>query len=157
MWVLADPYFTFWFRYVYPNRSMLQRGRVQETLQTILADLDDLMGPCFEQVCREWASRYARAPELAEATEIGSYWTRTHDIEIDLVARTKERYTAVGSCKWSAQSDTHDLDRLLELRETVRGAGEASVWLFARGFHPALRRRAARDGVQLVSAEELFA
>ncbi len=156
IWALADPYFAFWFRYVYPNRSALQRGRVQETLQTILADLDNLMGPCFEQVCREWASRHARAPEFADATEIGAYWTRTHDVEIDLVARAKGRYTAVGSCKWSARADTHDLDRLLELRDAVRSAGDASVWLFARGFHPALRRRAGPEGVRLVSAGDLF-
>ncbi len=157
VWALADPYFAFWFRYVYPNRSMLQRGRVQETLQAILADLDNFMGPTFERVCREWASRYAHAPELAEAEEIGAYWTRTHDTEIDLAARTKERYTAVGSCKWSARADTHDLDRLLELRGAVRGAGDASLWLFARGFHSSLRRRAAKDGVNLISAEDLFA
>jgi AAA+ ATPase superfamily predicted ATPase len=157
VWALADPYFAFWFRYVYPHRSALQRGRVQETLRAILSDLDNFMGPTFERVCREWASRYARAPELAEADEIGAYWTRTHDAEIDLVARLKERYTAVGSCKWSTSADTHDLDRLLELRGAMRSAGDASVWLFARGFHPVLRRRAARDGVHLVSVDDLFA
>jgi uncharacterized protein len=157
VWALADPYFAFWFRYVYPHRSMLQRGRTQEIARAILADLDNFMGRAFERVCREWASRHARAPELTEAEEIGAYWTRTHDVEIDLAARSGERYTALGSCKWSRSADTRDLDRLLELRDAVRGAGEASLWLFARGFHPALRRRAARDGVRLVSAADLFA
>jgi len=156
MWTLADPYFAFWFRYVYPNRSRLQRGRVQETLQTVVLDLDNLMGPTFERVCRDWAGRYADAPELAEAEEIGAYWTRTLDVEIDLVARSKRRYTALGSCKWSGKADTHDLDRLLEHRSAVRGADRASIWMFARGFHPALVKQAEKDGVHLVSARELF-
>ena len=72
---------------MYPNRSRLQRGRVEETCDAILADIDNHMGSIFEQVCRDWAGRYSADPQLAGAEEIGAYWTRTHDVEVDLVAR----------------------------------------------------------------------
>jgi hypothetical protein len=124
--------------------------------EAILADLDNHMGGVFEQVCRDWAGRYSTDPALAGAEDIGAYWTRTHDVEIDLVARDGKGIAAVGSCKWSSRADVHDLDRLIELRGRIRGAGTAALYVFARGFHKDLVERAERDRVRLVSAEELF-
>jgi AAA+ ATPase superfamily predicted ATPase len=156
-WSVSDPFFRFWFRYVYPNRSRLQRGRVEEVCEAILADIDNHMGSVFEQVCRDWAGRYSAEEQLAGAEDIGAYWTRTHDVEVDLVARGRKGIVAVGSCKWSRRADTHDLDRLIELRGRIRGAGSAALYVFARDFHKRLVERAERDGVRLVSADELFA
>lgn len=156
-WTVADPFFRFWFRYVYPSRSRLQRGRVAEVRRRILADIDNHMGPIFEQVCRDWAGVYATADRFPPADEIGAYWTRTHDVEVDLVARTKSAYLAVGSCKWSKRADTHDLDRLRDARHTIRGAGAATMYVFARGFHPALVRQAKSEDVRLISTQDLFA
>ncbi len=156
-WSVSDPFFRFWFRYVYPNRSRLQRGRVQETCDAILADIDNHMGSIFEQVCRDWAGRYSSDPQLAGAQDISAYWTRTHDVEVDLVARGRKGIVAVGSCKWSKRADTHDLDRLIELRRQIRGAGSATLYVFARNFHKRLVERAERDDIRLVSADELFA
>jgi hypothetical protein len=156
-WSVSDPFFRFWFRYVYPNRSRLHRGRVEEVCEAILADIDNHMGPVFEQICRDWAGRYSSEEPLAEAQDIGAYWTRTHDVEVDLVARGRQGILAVGSCKWSSRADTHDLDRLIELRGRIRGAGAAALYVFARDFHKGLVQRAERDRVRLVSAEELFA
>ena len=156
-WSVSDPFFRFWFRYVYPNRSRLQRGRVEEVCEAILVNIDNHMGPVFEQVCRDWAGRYSTDPALAEAQDIGAYWTRTHDVEVDLVARGRQGILAVGSCKWSSRADAHDLDRLLKLRGRIRGAGAATLYVFARDFHHSLIERAKHDDVRLVSAEELFA
>lgn len=155
-WSVSDPFFRFWFRYVYPNRSRLQRGRVEDVCETILADLDNHMGPVFEQVCLDWAGRYSTDLALADADEIGAYWTRTHDVEVDLIARHRKNVLAVGSCKWSTHADTHDLDRLIELRGKIRGAGSATSYLFARDFHSSLLNRAERERIRLVSADELF-
>lgn len=157
IWSLEDPFFRFWFRYVYPNRSRLQRGRIEEVRDSVIADIDNHMGPVFEQVCRDWAGRHSDDEALADAQEIGSCWTRTHDVEIDLLATDGQGVLAVGSCKWSSSADLHDLERLIELRGRVRGAGSAALYVFARGFHRSLRERAKRDHVRLVSAEELFA
>jgi AAA+ ATPase superfamily predicted ATPase len=156
-WSISDPFFRFWFRYIYPNRSRLQRGRVEEVCDAIMADFDNYMGPVFEDVCRDWAARHSTDQKLADAEEIGSYWTRTHDVEVDLVARRRSGVIVVGSCKWSARADAHDLDRLIELRGKIRGAGNAALYVFARDFHKSLIDRAALDDVRLVSADELFA
>lgn len=157
LWEAADPYFAFWFRYVYPNRSRLAMGRVEEVADAIEADMDNYMGWVLERICRDWAAARAPHPEFAEAAEVGSYWTRTHNVEVDVVARTKRRYTALGSCKWSANADTHTLDDLEESRDAISGAADAKLFIFARGFNKALTERAKNEGVTLVGIAELLA
>lgn len=154
-WALADPYFAFWFRYVYPARSRLQSGRIDEVSAQVLSDLDNFMGPRFEQVCRDWAATYATHQALD--AEIGAYWTRTHDVEVDVIAQTKKTVTALGTCKWSKNADAHVLDELIHARDAITGAGQASLWVFARGFHRSLVQRASADeSVHLVRADELY-
>ncbi len=125
--------------------------------EAILADIDNHMGGVFEQVCRDWAGRYSTDPPLAGAQDVGAYWTRTHDVEMDLLARGRDGIVAVGSCKWSSHADAHDLDRLIELRGRIPGAGSAALYVLARDFHKGLVQPAERDRVRLVSAEELLA
>ena len=38
---LADTFFRFWFRFVFPNRSLLERGRVKEVLRIVERDKRD--------------------------------------------------------------------------------------------------------------------
>lgn len=130
---------------------------MQEVCDAILVDIDNHMGNVFEQVCRDWAGRYSADPPLAGAQDIGASWTRTHDVEVDLLARGRQGILAIGSCKWSTHAGAHDLDRLIKLRGRIRGAGTAALYVFARDFHHSLTERAERDGVRLVSVEELFA
>jgi uncharacterized protein len=37
---LRDPFFRFWFRYVWPNRTRLERGRLDELAAKIDTDFD---------------------------------------------------------------------------------------------------------------------
>ena len=68
---IADPYFGFFFRYVFPNRSRLERGRVDEVAHEVLADLDNVMGRAFEDACRTWVGRYADERRSGAATSSG--------------------------------------------------------------------------------------
>lgn len=72
-------------------------------------------------------------------------------------SRKRRRYTALGSCKWSAQADTRALNDLLTARDSIRAAGAADLFIFARGFNQALIDRAAQEGVILVDAATLVA
>jgi AAA+ ATPase superfamily predicted ATPase len=152
---LADPFFRFWFRYVFPNRSRLERGRVKDVLQLIKADLDNYMGLAFEDCCRAWVGRYASGlPELAE---IGSWWSRKGDIEIDIVGVNKQRYALVGSCKWHRKAPSQVLGELKRDMERLGfEAGSSQTIVFARGFDPKLVERAEAESALLVSAADLF-
>jgi len=50
---LRDHFFRFWFRFVHPNRSLLERGGAQVVLDTFVApQLDSFTAPVFEEICR---------------------------------------------------------------------------------------------------------
>ncbi|HEU4906425.1 MAG TPA: hypothetical protein VFT19_09985, partial [Solirubrobacterales bacterium] len=84
-------------------------------------------------------------------------WSRTGDMEIDVVATSKQEPVLLGSCKWSAKAPASVLD---ELRDQQRRLGkkavDATLAVFARGFASALTRQADDEGVLLVSAADLF-
>ncbi|HXF71988.1 MAG TPA: ATP-binding protein [Actinomycetota bacterium] len=156
-WRIADPYLRFWFRYVLPNRSRLARGRITEVAQEIRQDLATFVGPVFEECCREWVARYSALG--AAALEVGSWWSRTHDLEIDVVTVERSGYGLLGSCKWSRRPvGERVLDALYAAKAALGPkAGRARLAIFSRaGFSPALRERAAREGVALVEVADLF-
>jgi len=155
---IADPYFRFFFRYVFPNRSRLDRGRVDEVADELLADLDNLMGRAFEDCCRTWVGRYADERTVGASEELGSWWSRDGQVEIDVVGVAKGRCTFLGSCKWTRTAGVHVLDELREAQAALGGkAATARLAIFARsGFDAALRRRAAAEDVLLVTAADLF-
>jgi uncharacterized protein len=160
-WQISDPFFRFWFRRVQPNRSRLDRGEAVDAVwKLIAADLDTYVGRVFEDVCRRWLGRYSELESATSATAIGSWWSRDGRHEIDIACADRRQYTLLGSCKWSRRAVDEDvLEALLSSREVVEGrAADAQLALFARrGFTQRLQRRAARDGVLLVTAADLFA
>jgi uncharacterized protein len=159
-WQLSDPFFRFWFRRVGPNRSRLDRGEAIDAVwDQISGDLDTYVGRIFEDVCRHWLARYSEVEQARSADAIGSWWSRDGRHEIDIACADRNRYTLLGSCKWSRRAVGEDaLDALLSSADAIAGpAADARLALFARrGFTQALKRRAVREGVLLVTATDLF-
>jgi uncharacterized protein len=156
-WRILDPFFRFWFRFVFPNRSRLARGRIGEVAAEIQRDLAAFVGPIFEDCCREWLGRYSRLGE--GATAVGRWWSRRHDTEIDVVAVAKSTYSVLGSCKWSTRAlGTDVLDELYRGRAVLGPkAAQAELVLFSRsGFTRAARERGEREAVHLVEISDLF-
>ena len=153
---LADPFFRFWFRFVFPNRSLLERGRVEEVLRIVERDTDVYMGLAFEDCCREWAGRYA-GEALPASQQLGSWWSRDGQIEVDVAGVSRGRYDLLASCKWAKSAPASALEQLLEQRDSLPKAGSAKLAIFARGFSPALERRAAEEDVTLIGIDRLFA
>ena len=89
--------------------------------------------------------------------ELGSWWSRNGQVEIDIVGLRNHRFNLLATCKWSAQTGTRTLGRLPEHRDHLGGpAGQAQLAIFARGFDPELTTRAAEENVLLFSADDLF-
>jgi AAA+ ATPase superfamily predicted ATPase len=160
-WQISDPFFRFWFRRVAPNRSRLDRGdAIDAVWQEIDADLNAYVGRIFEDICRRWLARYSEIQEARDAVAIGSWWSRNGRVEIDIACTDRDRYTLLGSCKWSKQLVDEDvLEALMSSRDAIDGHAEgAKLALFARrGFTASLQRRARSQGVLLVTSNDLFA
>jgi AAA+ ATPase superfamily predicted ATPase len=173
-WRLEDPFFRFWFRYVFPYQSELETGLRPEDLweAEIKPTLSEHVAPVFEDLCREWTrAQYGRT-----AQRVGPWWGQArHDLrrrsertteEIDVVGIRRGTVTLVGECRWRNRAmDGNVLRELDELKlPALRQAGhriadDLRVVLFSRGgYSRSLTRAASVDtGVDLVDIERLAA
>jgi uncharacterized protein len=138
---IADPYLRYWLRFVGPHLSELARGRSDLVLARALRDWDAYRGRAVEPLVREAAERLLAdtgfAASLGGARHVGAYWTRTHEIEVDLVggdAPEPARIGFVGSVKWRRKEPfgAAEAAALAEHRVRVPGAAGAKLLVASR-------------------------
>lgn len=98
-YALEDPLLRFWFRFIYPNTSYIQKmGAERAMADLIRPELDAYFGACFERLCRE-ALPFLYAHEgVAAPFHIGDYWDKA--TQIDVVGLREDGWTDLGECKW---------------------------------------------------------
>jgi hypothetical protein len=112
---ITDPYLRFWVRFLAPAMAEIERGRGDLTLDRIRRDWTAWRGRAIEPLVREALARRTLEDTLPTAAVIGGYWTRTNDIEIDIVGADRapiaNQLLFVGSIKWleNGPFDEHDL------------------------------------------------
>jgi AAA+ ATPase superfamily predicted ATPase len=156
---VLDPYFRFWFRFVYPNHSLLERGQVAQVRDHVALQLDQFTAVAFEWICQEYVWRLYQKGELGFTPRtVGGWWTRKR--EVDVVAVGDDGFL-VGECKWASRPvGTNILD---DLRRHAQPLLQQGNWprpyyaLFSRsGFTPDLEDRARTEGVLLIGPEALL-
>ncbi|WP_083809308.1 ATP-binding protein [Archaeoglobus veneficus] len=103
---IADNFYRFWFRYVYPNRSFLEMNEIDYVLDLIKDQFNAFVGQAFEDVAAEFLVSRLRCP-------VGRWWYK--DVEIDLVGLGKETYFF--EVKWKDLSYGEAARILRELEE----------------------------------------
>lgn len=113
---IADPLVGFWFRFIRPNRAALAGGSKQRVWdQRIAPRLNDWMGPVFEHIVHQALRRRELEDQLGLVDEIGSYWSRDGQTQIDWIART-DRGLLFVECKWR-ENQPVGRDALRQLRD----------------------------------------
>ncbi len=154
---ISDPFFRFWFRFVYPHRSALEEGRTAQVLtQQVAPQLDAFTAAAFEDLCRQhiWKLELPFLPQ-----RVGAWWSPQG--EIDVVAISDEaRAVLGGECKWSTKPIGTNI--LEDLRHKVQLLQREGAWdrvyyiLYSRaGFTTALQEAALQGEVILVSPQDL--
>jgi uncharacterized protein len=111
---LKDHYLRFWFRYVHPNRSQLERGGAQIILEKqVIPDIDHFSSLVFEKVCQQffWQSGLSRKLPFIP-TNIGNWWNAKEEIDIIVIG---EKEAILVECKWT--SKPAGMDVLTELEK----------------------------------------
>jgi len=133
---IRDQFFRFWFRFLHPNRTPLERGLSLAVYQSQVEPyLDQFTGPVFEEICGQFLWRLGTAGKLPFLPlRIGRWWRANE--EIDLIVVGQERALLV-ECKWAARPVGLDILRELERKsDFVQGElGNRQLWfgLCARG------------------------
>ena len=96
---LEDPLLRFWFRFVYPNLSLIARlGAARAVRELVLPELDSYFGYGFERLCREALPALYAHESVRAGFEVGEYWDK--DTQIDVVGLRQDNWTDLGECKW---------------------------------------------------------
>ena len=156
----TDPFLAFWFRFVLPNLTELERGQAADVwTRRIRPFLDDHVRLHFGDLARAYVTRYAeRLP--GSARETGALWGPGYNL--DVAAVLKGGAVCYGTCSWEHSPVGEEALGPIEraLAESRYGFGRESrleVVFHAGGVGEELARRAAReDQVRLVGLEDLL-
>ncbi|MHB1796444.1 MAG: ATP-binding protein [Acidobacteriaceae bacterium] len=124
---VADPFLTFWYRFVAPLASDLQFSDPAAVYAAHVAPrLADYMGwSVFEEICGQWLQRHAKQRLGLTVRQMARYWSRDGRTEIDLVAELDNKTYLFGECKWRTESVAR-LNDLSALQAKVASLPEAS-------------------------------
>ncbi len=158
---LQDPYFRFWFRFVFPNRSRLEQGLAAHVWASEIAPrLDEFVSIVFEELAEKHLWALARAGRLPFVPQQMGRWYAAAD-EVDCVAVSRKTGEAlVVECKWSnrpmGRPALVKLRRRAEAVGRLMGLKRIYLGLFSRsGFEGEVKRGAGKEQVLLVTPREM--
>jgi AAA+ ATPase superfamily predicted ATPase len=157
---LKDHYLRFWFRYVLPNRSQLERGGAQIILgNQVLPEIDHFTSLAFEEICNQHLWQLGLSGKLPFVpNNIGKWWNANE--EIDLVVLGESDAVLV-ECKWTSKpvgiDILADLERKAFLVRPELGKRQIRFALCSRsGFTTQLvRDTKPRQNVMLLDLTEI--
>ncbi|MCE5205718.1 MAG: ATP-binding protein [Porphyromonadaceae bacterium] len=88
-WSLNDNYLRFWFRFIYPNQSLIEMGKYDLLREFIHKSYEQYSGSILEKYFR------AKMADEERITAIGGYWDSKGENEIDLIALNDLDKTAI--------------------------------------------------------------
>ncbi|WP_461037277.1 AAA family ATPase [Streptomyces mayteni] len=149
-----------------PGRAAAVWSRAQATFRS------KVVGPHFEQVCREWA-RWHAAPEThgGQVTRVASGTVNdpaaksSHEVDVAVHGEGDDgraSLLAIGEAKWSGIMGIGHLERLAHIRALLATRGAATeatrLQLYSgAGFTAELRQRTATDPtIQLIDPHRLY-
>lgn len=122
---ITDSYLRFYFAFLGSHLAEIDRMRSDLTMERIRRGWTAWRGRAMEPVVRESLMRLLPARGIPAAPAIGGFWTRSNDVEIDIVGADREPIAKellfLGSIKWleTARFDDHDLAELQRHRDRV--------------------------------------
>lgn len=163
IYLLADNFFRFWYRFVPINMSAIDSGRIAKTYpHAVKQYIPDYMGLIFEKMCRDYLLYYSKKLPI-ELNEIGQWWgtdpKKKKQIQIDIVGTPVEGNDyIIGSCKYRNEKIGVDELELIKNYASVFGKGSAyHYYIFSKGgFTDGLLQAQERGEVQLITLDDLY-
>lgn len=137
---IADPFLSFHYKFVPPNRSYIELDHREVVDVSFEREFPGQIGYWWEHLCREAISGntldgilYSEARRWWGKVKIDDEWT---DVELDIVAESLDHKTLlIGECKWSSGENgrllTHELERIASALPFANGKTVKTV-LFSR-------------------------
>ena len=163
IYLLADNFFRFWYRFVPSNISAIDSGRIATTYRhSVKQHLHDYMGLVFEKMCQDYLLYYC-ADLPIELSEIGQWWgtdpKEKKQIQIDIVgAPVDGNDYMIGSCKYRNEKIGVNELELIKKYASVFGKGKHYYYyIFSKGgFTDGLLQAQEQGEVHLITLQDLY-
>ena len=77
---ISDNFLRFWFRFIYPYQFLIERGQLKLLRENVQRCYEEFTGKTLEQFY------HAKYVETGNYTQVGNWWNRKGDCEIDMIA-----------------------------------------------------------------------
>lgn len=158
LWYITDSFLLFYFTCVYPHRSSIERGLVEDITKDLKQKISSYAERQFVQLCKH----HLLSQEDMSIVEMGSWWDSgpqsARNEKIDIVARTVDGDMLFGTCKYSDEAVwIKELEDLIRISKRVASNRKRSYWIFSKsGFTSGVTAIAKNHTqVRLVTLEEL--
>ncbi len=100
LYKIKDNFISFWFRFVYPNKGLLESGRTDFVEEKIRKNLiDNHVSYVYEDICRQ--KTWDLLSDSLMFNRVGRWWG-SKNVEIDIVAYDSNGSDILfGECKYS--------------------------------------------------------
>jgi len=114
-YVILDPFFEFWFRFVRPNKTALEAGLERKVWINIREEFNTYLGKIFQKIAEEYVIDEVKSGNIdLEADIIGRWWSRNEEIDI-IAYSSKRREGILFEVKWKELSYNDVKKIILEL------------------------------------------
>ncbi|MHB1538228.1 MAG: ATP-binding protein [Solirubrobacteraceae bacterium] len=160
LYLVTDPYLRFYLRFLAQAADTIERGRGELVLAEVRTGWPAFLGRSIEPIVAAAVERMLPDERLGAARRVGSFWNRTHTVEVDLVGgdtRAPAREIGfVGEVEWRRQGafTRADAAALIAQRPSVPGADvhTALLGVSRQGFEPRAGLDLALGPEQLIAA-----
>ena len=126
---ISHPFVDFYYTYMYPNLSDLQRLSVGEFYNRyVMLDFRRYVSEYFKKICRQYLTKLNKRNKLPILPDVVGEWVGK-DGELDIIAQDEEGHTLIGLCSWEKPLAYEDYEELLAYAKRSK-IGTDYVYMF---------------------------
>ncbi len=163
-YMIKDNFYKFWYKFIFPNKSDLNMGKINEVKSRILENINAYITRAFEGIVHELLLLYngKKINDIEiDFEEIGNWWDKKSN-EIDIAAYSRKKSTVLlGEIKWSNEkTDVSVFEDLIRKSKLVNFHGTANFIMVSKsGFTKRCIERMSQAEciyLDLADVEKLF-
>ena len=164
IYVIADNFMKFWFRYEFSNNAYYALLGPNDAAHEIMSDISNLMGDAFEGICREYLIIQAKKKKLPFIPYVIDKWWGNNQYlkaqdDVDVLALDKTGKKAIFmECKYTSKPMPYEeYEDLMNAAKAFPNVKEKYFYFVSKsGYADSVVRQAKLDGTFLLTIDDLF-
>lgn len=162
IYTLSDPFFRFWYKYVFSNSSTLSVLGPKSYTDTIFNSISSVLGSAFEDVCTQYLVLQARSGKLPFIPNgMGKWWgnnpKKKSQDDVDIMG-IKDNQGLFCECKFRNEKfDLSEFNDLICASEIFQNITDKYYYVFVKsGYTQAVIDESKKYNVKLLTIDDLF-